>query len=252
MSTKSRASVRERQGTYKFVLRLLASDAALRQSYETLLSSLRLLNGSRPLKTLLFTSAQPEEGKTTVAVSLALTMARAGKRTLLVDADLRRPQIHRMLELENTPGLTDVVAAKVHCVDVVRVIEIPVVAGATSCRLSVVTSGHTSASAFEALQSPILADAIRELAEAYDAVLIDSPPVLSVSDPLMLASLVDGVVLIVNTGTVAEADVSRAKQQLEQAGGHVLGVVMNRFDENVYGPGFHPYHAYYDAPKSRS
>lgn len=226
-------------------LRLLESNAALTQSYEALMSSLRLLNGTRPLRTVLFTSAQPEEGKTTVAVGLAVAMARAGKRVLIIDADLRRPKIHRLLGLDNVSGLADIIAGRRRGGDVVQAMAIAGGADSTKCTLTALTSGASAAGAFMAMQSPSLAESIREFGGAYEAVLIDSPPVLSVSDPLLLAPLVDGVVLVVNTGVVTEADAKRAKQRLEQAGARIVGVVMNRFDEQVHGPGFHPYHGYY-------
>ncbi len=230
--------------------RLLDSDAALNQSSEALMSSLRLLNGTRPLKTLLFTSAQPEEGKTTVAVVLALAMARAGKRTLLVDADLRRPRVHHILGLENAKGLVDILGGTEPKRDIVRTLEIANPGDRRACVLNVVTSGQCS-NAFEVIQSASLGECIQEFAGPYDTVVIDSPPVLSVSDPLLLAALVDGVVLIVNTGALTAADATRAKQRLEQAGGRILGVVMNRFDENLHGPGFNPYQGYYAGMKSK-
>ena len=235
------------RGTFPEFLRLLDASETLNQSYEALRSSLRLLNGARPLKTLLFTSAQPEEGKTTVAVGLALAMARAEKRVLIVDADLHRPKVHSLLGLQNTKGLGDIIAGDLRDADAVRAIQIPALSGRQPRTLSVLTSGRTVANAFDALQSPALEEVIRHVASVYDVVLIDAPPVLSVSDPLLLAPLVDGVVLIVKTGAVTEADARCAKERLDQVGAHILGVVMNRYDERLHGPGFHPYHGYYAA-----
>lgn len=242
----------ERQVSCRDLLRVLESSPALRQSFETLLSSVRLRNGATPPRTVLFTSAQPQEGKTTVSVCVGLTVARAGQRTLIVDADLRRPTMHRIFELDNEVGLIPAVIGSLPSSDAVRTVHIPTITGGKGCTVSVVTSGRSATGAFDALQSPSLAHVIRELAPAYDTVVIDSPPVLSVSDPLLLAPLVDGVVLVVATGTVTEAEAKRAKERLEQAGGRILGVVMNRFDENLHGAGFHPYHGYYDSPKPRN
>jgi capsular exopolysaccharide synthesis family protein len=235
------------RGTVPDFLRLLDASETLTQSYEALRSSLRLLNGARPLKTLLFTSAQPEEGKTTVAVGLALAMARAGKRVLIVDADLRRPKVHRLLGLQNTKGLGDIIAGDLRDADAVQAVDIAALSGRQPRALSVMTSGRPVANAFDALQSPALEEVIRHVASVYDAVLIDAPPVLSVSDPLLLAPLVDGVVFVVNTGVVTEIDARRAKERIDQVGGHMVGVVMNRFDEQLHGPSFHPYHGYYTA-----
>src|SRR5262245_49171166 len=106
MNNGNQHSGPERQVSYRELLHVLESSPALRQSFETLLSSVRLRNGVTPPRVLLFTSAQPQEGKTTVSVCVGLTMARAGQRVLIVDADLRRPKMHRIFELDNELGLT--------------------------------------------------------------------------------------------------------------------------------------------------
>jgi len=241
-------SVVQGRASHTHVLGLIESSPALRQSYEALVSSLRLQNGVRPLRSVLISSAQPEEGKTTVAVGLALVLARAGKRVLLVDADLRRPALHRVFGLENARGLADVLAGDLHHAEAAHMIPIPGLAGERPGTLSLVTSGRPSAFPLGAMQSAALADVIRGFTDAYDFVVIDSPPLLSVSDALLIASAVDGVILILNTGVVSEADGRRTMERLSQAGGRVLGAVMNRFDEKQHGPGFHPYHGYYESP----
>ena len=236
---------------YRSFLQLLDANEALQQSYETLMTSLRLLNDTRALKVLLFTSARPGEGKTTVVTGLALAMARAERRVLLVDADLRRPTMHRLLGLDNTQGLVDIIGGHVRGADAAHTVKISEATGSTTGVLRVVTAGRVAASALDTLQSPLLTDVIREVAAGYDVVLIDSPPLLAVSDPLLLAPWVDGVVLVVNTGAVTEADARHAKERVDQAGGRVVGVVMNRFDEQLHGPSFHPYHGYYGRGATR-
>ena len=241
-------SVVQGRASHTHVLGLIESSPALRQSYEALVSSLRLQNGVRPLNSLLISSAQPEEGKTTVAVGLALVLALAGKRVLLVDADLRRPALHRVFGVENARGLADVLAGDLDHAEAAHTIPIPDPAGGQPGALSLVTSGRPSSFPLGAMQSAVLTEVIHRFTEAYDSVVIDSPPLLSVSDALLIAPVVDGVILIVNTGVVSEADGRRAMERLSQAGGRVLGVVMNRFDERRHGPGFHPYHGYYESP----
>jgi len=95
------------------------------------------------------------------------------------------------------------------------------------------------------MESPKLREAVEYLRAVYDVVLFDSSPILSVSDALLLAPMVDGVILVLNTGIVAEKDAKRAKDRIEQAGGHILGVVMNRFNEKLHGKSYHPYYGYY-------
>jgi capsular exopolysaccharide synthesis family protein len=193
----------------------------------------------------LLTSTQPEEGKTTVTINLALTMMLAGKRILIVDADLRRPRIHHILNLADTGGFADLLAGKLGVQDVIQVLELASDTGQDDYILSVITSGRPSPNSFKLLASPKVKEAIVHFTETFDTVLLDSPPALSVSDSLLLAPMVDGVILVVNTGAVTEKDARRAKERLEQAGGHILGVAMNRFSEKLHGPAFHPYHSYY-------
>ena len=233
------------------VLAAVERDITLAQACDALVSSLSLTEGSRPLRSVLVTSAQPEEGKTTVAVCLALRMASAGKRTLVVDADLRRPMVHRFLRLDNSVGIMDVVAGDVAAVKAIREVDASGGTNGRSTALGVLTSGRSPRSATAVLQAPSFVQALRDLGTDYDAVVIDCPPVLSVSDSLWLVRHVDGVVLVLRTGRTTEHDARRAKLRIEDAGGHVLGAVLNRFDEKLHGPEFLPYHSYYDVERER-
>lgn len=230
---------------YDDFLQLLNSHSDVAQSFETLLSSLNLLDPTRPLKTILVTSTQPEEGKTTVATNLAMTLTLAKKKVLILDADLRRPTIHQIFRLENTRGLADILTENRDIQEAVQLVKLANRTSADEQTLSVVTSGKFPCDSFKMIEPPEFEKAIERCKSQYDMVLLDSSPVLSVSDPLLLAPIVDGVILVLNTGVVTEHDAKRAKERLEQAGGRVLGIVMNRFDEKRHGPGFHPYHAYY-------
>jgi capsular exopolysaccharide synthesis family protein len=233
------------------VLAAVERDVALAEACDTLISSLSLSEGARPLRSVLVTSAQPEEGKTTVAVCSALRMASTGKRTLLVDADLRRPMVHRLLRLDNSTGIMDVVAGNLAAVAAIREVDASGGTNGGSTALGVVTSGRPPRNATAVLQAPSFVQVLRDLGTGYDTLVIDCPPVLSVSDSLWLVRHVDGVVLVMNTGRTTERDARRAKQRIEDAGGHVLGAVLNRFDEKLHGPEFHPYHAYYDVDGER-
>ena len=233
------------------LLAALERDVALAQACDTLISSLSLVEWGHPLRSVLVTSAQPEEGKTTVAVCLALRMAATGKRTLVVDADLRRPMVHQLLRLDNSTGLMDVVAGDVAAVKAIREVDATAGTNGRLAALGVLTSGRSPSSATAVLQSPSFIQVLRDLGAGYDAVVIDCPPVLSVSDSLWLVRHVDGVVLVLRTGRTTERDARRAKQRIEDAGGRLLGAVLNRFDETLHGPEFHPYHSYYDVERER-
>lgn len=224
----------------------LNSNSEVSHAYETLMSSLEVLSAARPLSSVMITSAQPEEGKTTVTVNLGLTMMRAGKNVLILDADLRRPQIHRVLQVENSRGLADVLAGSAGVHDVIRVVRVGDEGPRSSHTLSVITSGRVDGSigGLGSAKAKVK-EAIEYVTKLYDLILLDSPPTLAVSDALLLGRMVDGVLLVLNTGTVTERDARRAKERLEESGAHIVGVVMNRFDEKLHGPGFHPYRSYY-------
>ncbi|MGH7320581.1 MAG: CpsD/CapB family tyrosine-protein kinase, partial [Candidatus Rokuibacteriota bacterium] len=229
--------------------RLLRSRPEVARGYEALAHGLQLAGAHQPVKRVLVTSAQPEEGKTTVTINLALTLAMAGKRTLLIDADLRKPGLHRALELENTRGFADIATGEMgpDDLDAVQVVEMTDGDPSICPGLSVITSGNASPGALATMGSARAKEALDRLATDYDLVLLDSPPVLAVSDALLLAPMVDGVLLVLKSGVVTEEEARRAKERLEEAGGHVLGLVLNHFNEGPHGPGVHPYGRYYQA-----
>jgi Mrp family chromosome partitioning ATPase len=169
----------------------------------------------------------------------------SGRKVIIVDADLRRPRIHDALELPNTLGLSDILDARTHAREVIQTVKAMGANPLDDRSVSVITAGLGGAALTETLGGPILKDAIGELTRAYDVVLVDSPPVLAADDALLLAPLVDGVIVVVHTGIVTESDLKLTKARLEGVGGRVLGVVMNRFDPRIHGPGAHPYAARY-------
>lgn len=241
---------------YLRFLELLTSNGKWSHGYETL-----VINLSRPpshgLRTILITSAQPGEGKTTVAANLALAMVLAGKRVTLVDADLRRPGVELLFHDRESlpgngrrvfsPGLADVLAGRCSESDVVRTV--PVILGDSRepRTLRVVPSGCAAPGRFAVLESHRLEEALRFWREKNDVVVVDAPPVLAVSDPLLIAPRVDGVILVIGAGVVTEREARRTKAALEGAGGRLAGAVMNRFEEKVHGPGYHPYSSYYES-----
>ena len=240
--------VRTQKGTtpvdlsYRDFLRLLASAPEIAQSYETLLTSLELLSSGRPLKSLLVTGTQPEDGKTTVAVNLALTAVLAGKKVLVLDADFRTPQLHRIFQVENQCGLADILTSGALFQEVTQTVSISAAEDAPQGFLTVVTSGGTaSAGVLTAIRTREFSKALQTLVADYDLTLVDTSPVLTAGDALLFAAAVDGAILVLNAGTTAEQDAALAKERLRQAGGNVLGVVLNRFDEKSHGSSLYPY-----------
>lgn len=234
--------------TWKDFLRIIESNSRIAHTYETLASSIHFAAKTAlagvPLKSLMVCSAQPGEGKTTVSVGLALTMALAGRRVLLVDADVRRPRVHEIFELRDKPGFTDVLAdaSDVKVNDVAQRVALD----RQNAVLDIVPSGPQFPAHANPMASPRLEAFIAAACEQYDLVVLDSPPVLAVSDACFIAPVVSGVIFVVGTGTVQERDAKLAKDRIQRTGGRLLGFVMNRFDDSQYGAGYHPYEGHYD------
>ncbi len=185
--------------------------------------------------TLLVTSAQPEEGKTTTLANLGVSLAQAGKSVVLVDADLRRPSLHRQFGLQNKPGLTSLLLGA--GADPERVLQDTGIKG-----LRLLTTGHLPASTAEVLDSPAFTALLAGLRPLADYVLLDSPPLLSVADPTILAQKVDGVLLVAEMGRTRTDLFARAVASLQGVKARVVGVVLNKV---VVQPGSYYYDYYY-------
>jgi capsular exopolysaccharide synthesis family protein len=172
----------------------------------------------RKLRTLLVTSAEPAQGKTVIASNLAISLAKTGKRILLVDADLRRPMVHEFFGLPNGDGLSEFLRGGSRLEPLVRTSEY--------ASLLVVTAGAPSDEPAELLGSIRLSDFLREARETADIVILDSPPAVTVTDSVVLAARADGVLLVVDRGQRLDT-VRKAKATLARVGAHILGAAYN-------------------------
>ncbi len=175
-----------------------------------------------PHRKLLVTSSVPREGKTTTVVNLGITMALAGSKTLLIDTDLRRPDLHRHLQLNAKVGLTSVLGNQA---DLHQAIQSTKLAD-----LSVLPSGPLVANPSELLGSRRMAELVSHLQQQYDILVFDSPPVVTVADALVLVGLSDSVILVIRSGGAPHEVVSRAKKQLDGVKANILGALLNAFD----------------------
>lgn len=190
-----------------------------RESYRRLRTSTQLLVAKSGRNSIALTSAHPGEGKSVTAANLAIANAQAGKRTVLVSADLRRPSIERLLSVPNDKGLSDWLAEETEAV----VQELP-----TIPNLSVVVAGNQLEGPGELLASPRLDALIQDLEAEYDLVVLDTPPVLAIADAATIAHSVGGIVLVVD-GRRSDLEVLHlVTAELQRAGGNVVGAVMNR------------------------
>ncbi len=205
------------------------------------------INFSRPdissLKTILVTSPAPKEGKTTIALNLAGSFAQTNKKTLLVDCDLRKPRVHQLFGTKKSPGIIDYLFSSAKLEDVLRQTEIK--------NLSYITSGTIPPNPAEMLASQQLENFFTEMKKIFDIIIIDSPPVVAVTDSEILSRKVDGTLLVVSS-ELTEADMlKRAVELLKNDNATLLGTVLNNFRYKAGYASYYKYYYYY-APKERA
>ena len=195
------------------------------EAFRNLRTSLIWSDGGEALKTLVVTSAAPGEGKTLTAANLAVTLAYDGLRVLLVDCDIRRPRVHGLFRLPRAPGLMELLTA----IRRRRAVRRPPAIRDTvrSSGLSVLTCGALPSNAANLLSGTRMRVLLQELREQFDIIVLDTPPVLATADAGIVASLTDGVLLVVRAGATDRNAAQRACQQLANVGARVIGTVLN-------------------------
>ncbi len=205
------------------------------EAFRSLRTSLLLSSTGHPPKFLVFTSATPSEGKTTAASNLACILAQGDSRVLLIDADLRRPNVHHRFGLNGKVGLTTVLTGATKLEDSVqRIPEVP--------NLDILPSGPVPPFPTEMLSSDAMHDLLKQCGEIYTHIVIDSPPVLSVTDGVILARGADAVVLVVRHGKSSKHVVRRARDLLLRSGAPITGIVLNAVD--MSSPEYYGYYGY--------
>lgn len=211
------------------------------EAYRALRTSVQLMGVARPLTTILFTSPSPGEGKTTTVANLATVLAAAGQRVAVVDSDLRRPRVHELFDLPNDRGVTSVLTGESTLEDALQPI-------AGQQGLHVLTAGAVAPNPSELLSLKRTSELVFRLQSTFDVVLIDSPPVLPVTDAIVMSAWVEAVVLVASSGTSRRQQVRTALELLRQAKAPVVGTVLGRTpSEPRYGYSY----AYAAPPRSR-
>jgi polysaccharide biosynthesis transport protein len=203
--------------------------ASLSEAFRQLRTSVLLAEGGRNLKSLLVTSAMPGEGKTTMAVNTAVSLARTGAFVLIVDADLRNPRLHSIFGLQNERGLSTLLSDETNETDALRA-----VTPDARSRIDVLPSGPMIPESAELLGSEQMGRLVRAYRAVYDYVVIDSPPLAFFSDGVQLSALADGVVLVVSSGDSSRESARRSYQALQDVGAHVCGVVLNNAEGSKF------------------
>jgi len=224
------------------------------EAYRTLRTNIQFARLERGGKVLVVTSPTLQEGKTTTIVNLALTMAQNGQKTLLVGANLRRPSIYRFFGIEREPGLSDILVGNARWRDCIRTVadilmgrfEMEDIMAAPGLdNLHIIEAGPIPANPSELLSTSAMAEFLRAVSAEYDIVLIDTPPVLPVTDSAIVAGQVDGVLLVYQAGKVGRLVLKRAKSHLESTRAKVWGVVLNDVQTEVSGYNYTHYYTHY-------
>jgi capsular exopolysaccharide synthesis family protein len=206
------------------------------ESYRTLRTNISLSQVDDPIRTLLVTSCIPREGKSTTVANLGVTFALAQQKVLIIDADLRRPILHRLFGIPNTQGLTHTLSDTVDYEQVFTPTKV--------ANLWVVPCGIIPPNPSELLGSKKMSMFLERAKQQFDIILLDSPPISSLADASVLGSIVDGVLFIVKANMANRDLIEKAKAQLEKVGAKIIGVVLN--DVDVKRDGYYKYYYYYN------
>jgi succinoglycan biosynthesis transport protein ExoP len=211
--------------------------APVSEAYRSLRTNIQFSSAREPKKVLMITSSATKEGKSTILANLATTLAQTGARVLVVDSDLRRPALHTFFKLDGAKGLTDIIRGAIPWGDAVKRTDIK--------NLFLITAGDEATNPSEMTSSNELKKFLDEARNEYDFVLMDSPPLILVTDPVVLATRVDGTLLVVASGFIGRGEVQRAVALLRNVNATFLGVVLNGLDiKKMYGSYYYYFHYY--------
>lgn len=203
------------------------------EAYRTLRTNIDFSSIDEELRVLMLTSAGPGEGKSTTTTNLAVAYAQADRKVLLIDADLRKPTMHQTFLKSNRLGLTNILTGRVNSNEAIVETHIS--------NLDLLPSGPIPPNPSEILASKRMSALLEEMKQSYDIILIDTPPALAVTDAQIVATKCDGVILVIQAGSVKKEAAIRVKSSLEHVKARILGVVLNNVDRKQ-GEGYYYYY----------
>ncbi|MGG1149377.1 CpsD/CapB family tyrosine-protein kinase [Bacillus wiedmannii] len=217
MAYKNRQKTNKVKG--ESIVAYTAPRSKISEQYRSLRTNIQLSSSMHKIRTIVITSPRYGEGKSTITVNLAVSIAQKGEKVLVIDANLRTPTIHEMLEVENTIGLTDILNGKTNLVDAVKKTRME--------SLDVLTSGPVPFNPSEVLSSEEMDMLIQKAMERYDIILFDSSPVLEVTDTSVLADKCEGVLLVIRYNRTVNEDALETKRALSFTKSRMLGAILN-------------------------
>lgn len=217
MARKDRKKIFQLQN--RSLISMTAPKSPIAEQFRTIRTNIQFSSVDEELQTMIVTSSGPAEGKSTTTANLAVVFAQQGKRVLLIDADLRKPTVHYTFRTENHIGLSNVLTRQSSLEEAVTV--------TAQDKLWVLPSGPIPPNPSELLGSKGMKTLLEQAKDEYDVVILDTPPVLAVTDAQVLANLADGVVLVVSSGKTEIEAAKKARELLDSAKAKILGVVLN-------------------------
>jgi capsular exopolysaccharide synthesis family protein len=217
----------------------------LSEAYRNIRTSILLSFPEKPPKKIAISSPNPAEGKTTTVINTAIALSQTGARVLIIDADLRKPRVHRVFNEENGVGLSNFLSGHAALESIIKKTDIP--------NLYYIPSGPIPPNPSELIGSNLFKSMMQSLGERFDHLVLDSPPVLGFADAIILSTSVDGIILVVLGGKTPRETLQRAKEVLHQVNAKILGVVINRIDiqRSDYGYYYYRYHYYYGKERKK-
>ena len=208
------------------------------EAYTSIRTFLLFSTAGKPPKVMMVTSARREEGKTTTSINTAISLTKSDSRVLLVDADMRRPRMHKTFKVSNTSGLSSFLSGNEEfSASLIKHTNIP--------GLDVMTSGPLPPNPAELLSSYRLRDLIEGLYPFYEFIIFDTPPIIGLADAAITSTQTDGVIMVVRSGETPKEAAQQAKKILESVNAKVLGVVLNGINESNLKYGNYSYYQYY-------
>lgn len=208
------------------------------EAYRMLRTNIQFSSISRELKIIAVTSSVPGEGKSTTACNYALSLAETGKSVLLIDCDLRKPTIHRNFKISNATGLTNILLGETTAESTICIV---------NSGLSILSTGTLPPNPAEVVSSQRMKDFLHEMEKKYDYIIIDTPPLLAVTDGQIISSISDGVLLVVESKKTPKDSVLKSKELLTNVNANILGVILNKCElthRKGYGYGYGYYYGY--------
>lgn len=205
------------------------------EAYRTLRTNIQYSSFDKEISTILVTSTAPGEGKSVTCGNLALTMAQAGKSVLLIDCDLRKPTLHKKFTISNKKGISNFLLGQITLEEVMY---------KYSDKLCLLPSGTIPPNPAEMLSSKKIKEFLKSMKGVFDYIIIDSPPVMAVTDAQILSTIVDGVLIVAASGQTQKEGLVKAKERILKVDGNLLGVVLNKMPMKT-GKGYGNYYYYY-------